>query len=133
MTSGRRGHDGGQAGDQHVVFASADRWGFVTLRQPATPRQERYAIGRSLRKQVPRSTLGTWSVPDSRTDPVQQIIATPQGRLDRLIPVRIGRMIASPYALTQLLRTALIYHRGGLRARRYTNHRSGPSSDRSIS
>jgi hypothetical protein len=85
-------------GGQHVVLASADSWGFVSLRQPATPRRERYAIGRSLRKRVPRSTLGGWSMPDSCADPVQQIIATHQDRLDRLIPVRIGRMITSPYA-----------------------------------
>jgi len=84
--------------DQHVVFASADSRGFVSLRQPATPRPERYAIGRSLRKRVPRSSLGRWSAPDSRADPVQQIMATHEGRLDRLIPVRVGRMIASPYA-----------------------------------
>jgi uncharacterized protein (DUF2252 family) len=98
MTSGRRGHDGAQVGDQHVVLALADSRGFVSLRQPATPRAERYAIGRSLRKQTPRSALGRWSVPSDRTDPVQQIIATHEGRLDRLIPVRIGRMITSPYA-----------------------------------
>jgi hypothetical protein len=98
MTSGRGDGDGGVGRDQHVVLASADSRGFVSLRQPATPRPERYALGRSLRKRVPRSALGDWSVPDNRADPVQQIIATHQGRLDRLIPIRIGRMIASPYA-----------------------------------
>ena len=98
MVSGWRGHDGGQVGEQHVVLALADSRGFVSLRQPATPRQERYTIGRSLRKRTPRSALGIWSVPSDRTDPVQQIIATHEGRLDRLIPVRIGRMITSPYA-----------------------------------
>ncbi|MDQ2884092.1 MAG: DUF2252 domain-containing protein [Actinomycetota bacterium] len=98
MTSGQGSHDGGRVHDQHVVLASADSRGFVSLRQPATPRSERYAIGRSLRKRVPRSSLGRWSVPDSRADPVQQIIATHEGRVDRLIPVRVGRMIASPYA-----------------------------------
>jgi uncharacterized protein (DUF2252 family) len=98
MTSGRGDGDGGVGRDQHVVLASADSRGFVSLRQPATPRPERYALGRSLRKRVPRSALSDWSVPDNRADPVQQIIATHQGRLDRLIPIRIGRMIASPYA-----------------------------------
>jgi uncharacterized protein (DUF2252 family) len=98
MTSGWGGQDGGRGRDQHVVLASADSRGFVSLRQPATPRPERYAIGRSLRKRVPRSALGSWSVSDGRADPVQQIIATHEGRLDRLIPVRIGRMITSPYA-----------------------------------
>ncbi|MGH3966229.1 MAG: DUF2252 domain-containing protein [Pseudonocardiaceae bacterium] len=87
-----------QSRSAHVVLASADSRGFVSLRQPATPRKERYAIGRSLRKRVPRSALGAWSVPEGRVDPVQQIIATHEGRLDRLIPVRIGRMLASPYA-----------------------------------
>ena len=98
MSSGRRGHDGQGVGDQHVVLALADSRGFVSLRQPATPREERYAIGRSLRKRTPRSALGTWRVPSGRPDPVQQIRATHEGRLDRLIPVRIGRMITSPYA-----------------------------------
>ena len=98
MTSGRGNHDGGRVREQHVVLASADSRGFVSLRQPATPRRERYAIGRSLRKRVPRSALGSWSVPDSRADPVHQIMTTHEGRLDWLIPVRIGRMIASPYA-----------------------------------
>ncbi|MFL5333294.1 MAG: DUF2252 domain-containing protein [Geminicoccaceae bacterium] len=97
MTCGPRGHDGGRVGEQHVVLALADSRGFVSLRQPATPRRERYAIGRSLRKRVPRSALGRWRVPGSRADPVQQIIATHEGRLDRLIPIRVGRMIASPY------------------------------------
>jgi uncharacterized protein (DUF2252 family) len=97
MTSGPPGHDGGRVGDQHVVLALADSRGFVSLRQPATPRKERYAIGRSLRKRTPRSALGRWSVPSGRVDPVQQIIATHEGRLDWLIPVRVGRMIASPY------------------------------------
>ena len=101
MTSGGVGHDGIRVRDQHdqhVVLASADSWGFVSLRQPATPRKQRYATGRSLRQRVPRSALGHWSAPGNRADPVQQIIATHEGRLDRLIPVRIGRMIASPYA-----------------------------------
>ncbi len=98
MTSGQDSHNGGRVHDQHVVLASADSRGFVSLRQPATPRSERYAIGRSLRKRVPRSSLGRWTVPGNRADPVQQIIATHEGRVDRLIPVRVGRMIASPYA-----------------------------------
>lgn len=98
MTSGRGGGDGGRGRDQHVVLASADSRGFASLRQHATPRPERYAIGRSLRNQVPRSALGSWSASEGRTDPVQQIIASHEGRVDRLIPVRIGRMTASPYA-----------------------------------
>jgi hypothetical protein len=43
---------------QHVVLADADAEGFASLRRPATPRSERYAIGRALRGQAPRSSLG---------------------------------------------------------------------------
>jgi len=80
-----------------VVLGSTDARGFASLRRPATRRRERYALGRALRQQTPRSALGRWSVPADRLDPVQQVIATHEGRLDRLIPVRVGRMIASPY------------------------------------
>ena len=97
MKSGHGCHDGGRVRDQHVVLASADSRGFVSLRQPATPRRERYVIGRSLRKRVPRSALGRVERARRRADPVQQIIASHEGRVDWLIPVRVGRMVASPY------------------------------------
>jgi uncharacterized protein (DUF2252 family) len=84
--------------DGHVVLASADSRGFVSLRETATPRQERYALGKALRKQVPRSSLGAWTATAHRPDTVDQIKESHRGRLDWLIPVRIGRMIASPFA-----------------------------------
>jgi uncharacterized protein (DUF2252 family) len=95
--AGQPENGGTPASDAHVVLASTGGRGFASLRRPATPRQERYALGRALRQKVPRSALGGWSVPAARLDPVQQIIATHEGRLERLIPVRVGRMIASPY------------------------------------
>ncbi|MDQ3305650.1 MAG: DUF2252 domain-containing protein [Actinomycetota bacterium] len=85
------------AGDAHVVLASTDGHRFASLRRPATRRQERYALGRALRQQVPRSALGRWGVPANRLGPVQQVMATHVGRVDRLIPVRVGRMVTSPY------------------------------------
>lgn len=54
-------------------------------------------MGRELRRQVPRRSLGDWSAPPGRPDPVQLIIESHQGRLDWLIPVRVGRMAATPY------------------------------------
>ena len=60
-------------------------------------RAERYALGKSLRKRVPRRSLADWEPPSDRPDPIQQIMVSHQGRADRLIPVRVGRMIASPY------------------------------------
>jgi uncharacterized protein (DUF2252 family) len=82
----------------HVVLASVDAAGFASLRHPAPPRAERYAVGRRLRKQAPRSSLGRWEPDDRRVDPVALMIAANEGRVTRLVPVRMGRMAASPFA-----------------------------------
>lgn len=81
----------------HVVLTAADGEGYGSLRRPATPRAERYALGRSLRKQVPRSELGRWSAPVDRPDVVDQVRESHVGRVERLVPVRVARMAASPY------------------------------------
>jgi hypothetical protein len=54
-------------------------------------------MGKELRRQVPRSSLGDWPQQAGRPDPVQLIIESHNGRLDWLIPVRVGRMTATPY------------------------------------
>src|SRR3954447_22064961 len=82
----------------HTVLASTDSTGFASLRLAATPRAERCAVGRGLGRQVPRSALELWDPDDRGVDPVQQVIATNEGRVARLVPVRIGRMVASPFA-----------------------------------
>jgi uncharacterized protein (DUF2252 family) len=82
----------------HVVPGSAGDEGFTSLRRPARPRAERYEIGRSLRERSPRSDMAHWQPPADRPDPVRQVVASHEGRLPWLVPVRIGRMIASPYA-----------------------------------
>jgi Uncharacterized protein conserved in bacteria (DUF2252) len=45
-------------------------------------------MGRDLRRQVPRRSLGDWVVRVDRPDPVQLIIESHRGRLQWLIPVR---------------------------------------------
>jgi uncharacterized protein (DUF2252 family) len=72
--------------------------GYASLRRPATPRAQRYELGRSLRERVPRARLADWTPPADRTDPVDHVIAAHAGRVPWLIPVRVGRMAASPYA-----------------------------------
>jgi uncharacterized protein (DUF2252 family) len=54
-------------------------------------------MGKELRRQVPRRSLGDWPRQGDRPDPVQLIIESHSGRLDWLIPVRVGRMTATPY------------------------------------
>jgi len=82
----------------HVVRGAGPDGGFASLRSPARPRAERYDLGRSLRELSPRSEMAHWAPPAHRADPVQQIIAAHEGRVPWLIPVRVGRMVASPYA-----------------------------------
>jgi uncharacterized protein (DUF2252 family) len=82
----------------HTVLASTDGAAFASLRQTPLPRAERYAVGRRLRQEVPRSALGAWGEGDRHADPVAQVITANEGRVSRLIPVRIGRMVASPFA-----------------------------------
>jgi uncharacterized protein (DUF2252 family) len=81
----------------HVVLQTADGEAYASLRRRPTPRAERYALGRRLREQVPRAELGRWAPPAGRTDVVDQIRESHVGRVDRLIPVRVARMAASPY------------------------------------
>lgn len=86
------------ANGAHTVLASADPTGYASLRTTPTPREERYALGRALRDEVPRKRLGDWNPPAGRPDPVTLVIEAHEGRQDRLIPLRVGRMVASPYA-----------------------------------
>jgi uncharacterized protein (DUF2252 family) len=81
----------------HTVLADADGTPYSSLRQRPMERAERYALGKALRKRVPRSALGEWSPPADRPDPVLQIMESHEGRVARLVPVRVGRMIESPY------------------------------------
>jgi uncharacterized protein (DUF2252 family) len=88
---------GHRAGHVHTVLAEADGTPYSSLRRRPVERAERYAIGKALRKKVPRSSLGEWNPPPDRPDPIRLIEESHVGRVERLIPVRVGRMIESPY------------------------------------
>ena len=75
------------------AYAQAD----ASLRTRSTPRVERYALGQSLRQQVPRSSLARWSAPADRRDVLDLLGESHDGRISWLVPVRVGRMVASPY------------------------------------
>jgi uncharacterized protein (DUF2252 family) len=80
-----------------VVLASADSEVYSSLRRQTTSRRDRYRMGRELRREVPRKSLGDWSPPPDRADPVQLIMESHKGRQEWLIPLRVGRMTATPY------------------------------------
>jgi uncharacterized protein (DUF2252 family) len=64
---------------------------------------ERAAAGKAARSTVPRSSHGGWDPPANRRDPVDVLEDQARSRIPELIPIRYGRMLASP----------LSFYRGG--------------------
>ena len=62
------------------------------------PLAERFSVGKALRGNCPRSMQAEWQPPADRADPVDLLIENSQGRMEELIPIRYGRMAASPFA-----------------------------------
>ena len=58
---------------------------------------ELYALGKSLRKKCPRSSHAVWKAPGNRPDPLRLLEQSNQGRIARLIPIRHGRMVRTPF------------------------------------
>ena len=54
--------------------------------------------GKDLRRKVPRSSHGDWTPAADRPDPLQLLQAQDEGRLQKLLPIKYGRMVASPFA-----------------------------------
>jgi uncharacterized protein (DUF2252 family) len=84
------------------------------LRTPLATQEERYNAGRALRDQVPRGILGRWRPPEDRPDPVDLVEEAHSGRLERLIPLRVGRMLTSPYAFLRGAATLMAEDFAGL-------------------
>ena len=81
----------------HAVLPGADSRAYHSIQIRPISRAQRLALGRQLRQQLPRATLGRWQPGKQRPDPIAQIIHSHDGRLAPLIPIRVGRMAASPY------------------------------------
>ncbi len=59
--------------------------------------QERVARGRDARRGAPRSAHGQWRPAADRPDPVALLEDQAASRVPQLVPVRYGRMLASPF------------------------------------
>ncbi len=68
-----------------------------SLFEPALPREERRAWGKSLREVLPRSDLALHRRAPGTVDPVAILKAQNETRMQRLVPIRMGRMLASPF------------------------------------
>ncbi|MGW8144422.1 MAG: DUF2252 family protein, partial [Anaerolineales bacterium] len=71
----------------------------ANLQQTHTlPMEERVAAGKALRERTSRKSHAEYSPREDRPDPIDLLIADSQGRVENLIPIRYGRMAASPFA-----------------------------------
>jgi uncharacterized protein (DUF2252 family) len=70
----------------------------TTLPSPggASP-AERAAAGKAAREAVPRSSHGEWTPAADRPDPVEVLERQAADRVPELVPLRYGRMLASPF------------------------------------
>jgi uncharacterized protein (DUF2252 family) len=58
---------------------------------------DRIAAGKALRGKIPREDLGRWRVAKGRQNPIDLLHKFDAGRLKKLLPIRYGRMLPSPF------------------------------------
>jgi uncharacterized protein (DUF2252 family) len=90
----KRSHPGasldGTTREEAAAFASAWRRAHLTV-------AERRARGRAARREAPRSGHGRWEPAADRPDPIALLEAQADTRVARLVPIRYGRMLVSPF------------------------------------
>src|SRR6266545_3463139 len=68
------------------------------LAPPDLPVAERRARGRALRAQTSRRSHAGWTPSPDRPDPIVLLESEAVNRVPELVPIRYGRMLASPFA-----------------------------------
>jgi hypothetical protein len=59
---------------------------------------ERKAAGKALRDKIPRQQHGRWDEFKGRLNPIELLHRSDTGRMNKLIAIRYGRMLESPFA-----------------------------------
>ncbi len=75
----------------------AGHLGHFDLRVPGDPWENRRNKGKALRLQTPREVHGEWKPAQGRPNPLALLAKSNEGRQPDLIPLRMGRMAASPF------------------------------------
>lgn len=65
---------------------------------PHLTAEERVARGKGARAETPRRSQSAWEPWDGRPDPVALLESQSESRMQDLVPIRYGRMAASPFA-----------------------------------
>src|SRR6201999_759545 len=85
--SERRNHD--------VTTTAPSKPASATL--PHLTTADRIELGKGARRVAPRATQGAWTRPSKRADPVAILEEQALSRVPDLVPIRYGRMLASPF------------------------------------
>jgi hypothetical protein len=88
--SARSRQDGASLSDAIGPFMSSWRRRHLTV-------EERVARGRAARTEAPRSSHGRWEPAADRPNPVALLEEQAASRVAGLVPIRYGRMLASPF------------------------------------
>ena len=59
--------------------------------------EERAALGKAVRAEVPRTSHAGWEPSADRPDPVELLEEQSKARVSELVPIRYGRMLVSPF------------------------------------
>lgn len=78
---------------EHPIRAAA-----LPEQRHSRPVAVRKADGKMRRRSRPRASLADWRPSASRADPIDLLVADSQDRMERLTPIRYGRMMSSPFA-----------------------------------
>jgi uncharacterized protein (DUF2252 family) len=70
----------------------------MSTEQEPQSSKERRNKGKALRQEVAFSSHGEWTPAADRPDPISLLQAQDEGRIKDLLPIRYGRMLASPFA-----------------------------------
>lgn len=60
--------------------------------------EERRKMGKARRQEVPFDSHAAWIPAANRPDPINLLQAQDEGRIQHLLPIKYGRMVASPFA-----------------------------------
>ncbi len=81
-----------------MAIAKLETLAKFDLGSELVPWEKRRADGKALRRAVPRESHAPWKPGKKRPDPLKLLAQSNQGRQGHLIPLRMGRMAASPFA-----------------------------------
>lgn len=87
-----------ESGERASRVRLVEREALASAPPPAAALRDRHAAGRALAKRLPLKEQGTWRTAHRQHDPIDLLIDSSKGRIEHLIPIRYGRMLANPFA-----------------------------------